>query len=578
MHHHRAMDGPVPDPHSRARRRARAGTLLIVAAVLVGACNPTSQASPNVPAASGGSTAAPSAATETLPVAGSSLTVCVPTIGAQDWTPWLSGNEEEIVTREVGDVLIGIDEQGELVPGIATSWELSEDLSTWTFTIRDDVPFHGGYGFVTAEDVKFSVEQYLHPDSNQSITSQLQAALQDDIDNFEVVSPTEFKIHMDPANPVVYLATVLSKAVPGLPINSKKYYDELGEEAFKRPLGTGPYEMVSSEPGTGVVLKAVPNHWRQTAYYETINLDIVEDEASRVSLLKTGDCDLAPLSPVQLKEAAADGVKEYVVRDVGTGSMVFGGWYYHLPDKLDCDAPWIQCDAPDKGRAIREAMSLAIDRATILDKIFFGYGTLLHAGGFEWPSRPSTVDPSWTLPEFNVEKAKAKLAEGGYPDGFPISQWIYLDLPGTIEAGQAVAGMWEDIGLQVTQEVVDYRLVVREAMRETKDTAGHSFMRFGSNYPETVQAIAVAHGVDASSQAYTHPLVDEYNERLKAESDQKKREALALELMTKMREETVMIPLYTLDATWGASEKVGTWSPVAGYGGNRPTNMEGIRP
>lgn len=558
------------------RRRIPRSAAVAMVGLLVGACG--TAASPT-PTGSAGEPSAPSGASAPTvqgPAAGSTLTVCVASLGAQDFTPWLSGNEEEIITREVGDVLIEVDEQGKLLPAIATEWSMDPDMSAWHFKIRDDVPFQGGYGNVTADDVKFSFEQYMHEDSNQSISNFISKAVQDDIKNFEVVSPTEFTIHMNPQDPVIYLDAVLSKAIPGLPINSKKYYEELGDEAYKKPLGTGPYEFVSSEPGVSVTLKAVPNHWRQTAYYETVTYKIVADEAARLSQLKTGECDLGDLSPALLPEAEAAGVNTKAIKDVGSANVVLGGMYYSKPDKDDCDAPWNQCAAPEKGRAIREALSLAIDRKAILDTIFGGHGTLIHAGAFEFPdTQPETVDPSWTLPAFDPDKAKAKLAEGGYPDGFPIDQWIYEDLPGTTDAGEAIAGMWEDIGIKVNRQPVEYRLVVREAMRN-QTTQGHAWLRISSNYPETVHSVLVGHTSNSTTQAYNSPITDEYYAKMAAEPDKAKREALALEMMGKMIDDWTMLPMFTLDSTWGSSAKVGTWSPVAGY--PRPTNVEGIRP
>jgi peptide/nickel transport system substrate-binding protein len=570
-----------PSRHETGRRTGFGPKVATVFAALfiAAACSPAPSVAPGAsgPAATSGATGPTETQTgEVLPAPGSTLTVCVSSLGAQDWTPWLSGNEEEIITREVGDVLIEVDEQGHLLPAIATEWTLEPDLSAWHFKIRDDVPFQGGYGNVTAEDVKFSFEQYLHADSNQSISNFISRAVQGDISNFEVVSPTEFTLHMDPKDPVIYLDAVLSKATPGLPINSKKYYDEKGDAAFAKPLGTGPYEFVSSEPGVQVTLKAVPNHWRETAYYETVVYKIVADEAARLSQLKTGDCDLGDLSPALLAEAEAAGVKAQTIKDVGSANVVMGGNYYSKPDKIDCDAAWVQCDAPEKAIAIREALSLAIDRKSILDTIFGGHGTLTHAGAFEFPdTQPETVDPAWTLPEFNVEKAKQKLAEGGFPDGFPITMWIYEDLPGSTEAGQAIAQMWGDIGIDVTQEIVEYRLVVREAMRN-QTTQGHAFMRISSNYPETVHSVLVGHTSNSTTQAYNSKVVDDYYALMAVEPDKVKRESLALELMNKMRDEWTMLPMFTLDSTWGSSDKVGSWSPVAGY--PRPTNVEGIRP
>src|SRR5260221_9375847 len=102
-------------------------------------------------------------------------------------------------------------------------------------------------------------------------------------------------------------------------------------------------------------------------------------------------------------------------------------------------------------------MSLAIDRKLILDKVLNGYGTLTTAPIAQWPSIPKTVDPALTAP-YDLAKAKQLLAQGGYPNGFPVIVPIFpwQTKTETIDIGDAVAGMFETLGLKVTREITDY--------------------------------------------------------------------------------------------------------------------------
>ena len=119
---------------------------------------------------------------------------------------------------------------------------------------------------------------------------------------------------------------------------------------------------------------------------------------------------------------------------------------YSGSPKLDRNSPWIQADNPQKGLAIRQALSLAIDRELIRDKVLAGAGEVNFGPLLQYNNNPNTMDPSWTLPAFDKEAAKKKLAEGGYPNGFPITLFEYEDDVDTVGIAQAIAGMWRDIG------------------------------------------------------------------------------------------------------------------------------------
>ena len=207
---------------------------------------------------------------------------------------------------------------------------------------------------------------------------------------------------------------------------------------------------MSSTQGVEVKFEAVPNHWRQTPQFKTVTLKFVPDPTARLLGVKSGEYDIAMMNADQTNEANAQGLRIINVTETGNGYINLGGQYYGEP-QLDPDSPWIQADEPEKGTAIREALSLAIDRATIRDRLMFGGGELTHCPLFEWPSNPTHVDPSWTLPAYDPELAKQKLAEGGYPDGFPIEMIIFDQKGGPKSVVEAVSDYWSEIGVDVTR-------------------------------------------------------------------------------------------------------------------------------
>jgi ABC-type transport system substrate-binding protein len=239
----------------------------------------------------------------------------------------------------------------------------------------------------------------------------------------------------------------------------------------------------------------------------------------------------------------------------------FGGTFYGEPQHDD-DAPWNQADAPEKALAIRQAMSLAIDRAAIHERLLFGEGDLVHAPLFQYPSNPELVDPAWTLPAFDLALAKQKLVEGGYPNGFPIIFPIYDQKFGTAIVGEAIAGMWEDLGLQVTRQVTDENAFGPKL--DARDTDGHVFIYVGGWYPETAIRLNLLQPVREDA-LFVDPVSTETFQKLNAEPDKAKRYALARELASHFITEMRAIPLFTMGIPYVVGPRVANWTPVPSW-------------
>ena len=538
------------------------GRVLLATVLLVAACSGSDDGDDDAADDDGG----PSVDT-------SELTVAVSSLGTMEWEPWLSNIENLITTAHVGDTLTTVDpETMQLEPGLAESWELSDDLTTWTFELKPDVPFQDDWGTVTAEDVKFSWGQYISEESIHFIKPQMSQAVDGDMANFEVVDDLEFKLHT--TEPVVDLPALLSDIVPSMPVQSQAYFEAEPETALEHPLGTGPWKFVSSTPGVEIVLEAVPDHWRQTPAFERLVIKEIPDDAARLAQVQSGEVDLALLGSDLAGEAEGSGLDIRSVKDIGNCSVTLGGQYIGEPEE-DRDAPWVQSDDPDKGQAVREAMSLAIDRAAILDTINDGHGTLTHGPLVEYPSDPDRIDPSWDLPEFDLDAAREKLAEGGYADGFPVKIELFTQLgANTVDMGEAIAGMWEDIGLDVAREPTEQDLM--RPLFQERTTDGMAWVFCSPFQLEPALALPNAWTPAGRNTQAFDPIITEAYQQLTAEPDRDARYALTRDMLAALMENHRLLPLFTIDQLWAAGDDVGDWTPLNGT--NRLNNLETVTP
>lgn len=538
-------------------------TVLILTAAMLGACTPAPSTAPGTSAG-------------TSPGAGepTTLTIAVESLGGQEWKQWLAGPQERAIWTMIGDTLIQSDPATRArEPGLAESWTISEDGLTWNFKLRPDVPFQGGRGTVTAEDVKFSWEQYIQEDATVAPGNvrTMRAAVDNDMTNFEIVGPLEFNLHA--AEPVAILEPILSSGTPGFVVQSKAYWEADAAAAAAHPIGTGPFEFVSSTPGVDVKLKAVDNHWRQTAGFDNVTILSISDAGARLAQVQGGAVDLALLTPALVAEARQTGLEIVGVKDTGSLSVLLGGTYPNH-ENYDTDAPWIQTDAPEKGLAIRQALSMAIDRAAILDRVLAGEGTLAAGPAVQYPSLPDRVDPAWPMPVYDEAGARELLATGGYPDGFPISMEIYENRPGSggSDVAEAIAGMWEAIGITVTRHATDDP--THGEMMDARNTDGQAWIRF-TPFSDVLQH-SLGSFLEGGNGNLHDPAMEEANTLLITESDPAERVRIEKEMIGSLIERLPLLPLFTVNTSWVVGDRIGEWSPT--LSASLLNNVETITP
>lgn len=515
---------------------------------------------------------------------GSTLVVALTALGGMNWAPDKGKDEEEKMLINVGDSFVDLDPTTlQYTPGLVESWDISPDGKTWDFKLRPDVPFQGGWGNVTSDDVKFTYGLWISDagkEQHQARAFSMAQAVDDNLDdNFEIVSDLEFKLHTE--HPVVDLLSTLCSCQAGMTVTSKKYIESTdAEEVNDHPVGTGPWEFVSSKPGVEIVLKKWEDKhpWRPTPGYDNLILKEIADPAARLAQVQSGAVQIAELSSGLMEEAEANGVQIVSAKDTGHADVILGGMYFNDPG-LDVDAPWVQGDSPQspKGLAIRQAMSLAIDRESILKTILHDQGELVYGPMVQYNSNQELTDPAWTLPAYDVDRAKELMTEGGYPDGFSIELMEFDQGVDSIAIAQAIADMWGKIGIDVKQTVMDEDLFKSDYL-EKKSTDGVAWVKVLGFYTEPSAGFAGVLRADQGNDKFFHPSIDDGYPQLLAEPDQHKRFALGRQIVGDLIRDDMPDPLFSVNSLYAASSSVaeGSFQPYPGL--NTISNLESAQP
>ncbi len=396
----------------------------------------------------------------------------VPALGGvgheQDYASW--GMVEFLIYADHGT------ENYNPAKSIATSWNLSPDFSKVRFTLRKGIPFHKDWGELSADDVVWSMNNAIRDGS----TFWGAGGLQQWMDRWEKVD--DFTVDMFFQDYNANWQFILSNLSTHQPwIYPKKAVDDLGEDrANVTPLGTGPFENVTYRTNDIVIVEAFDggNHWRAKPAVQRMEVLDIPDPLARNAAFITGEVDvIAVLNKdiAQLKNRVP-GSYEQAARGTDWPHVVFftgnywgaescdtdpeTSWKF-LPDtqyprpgfQPDSDHPWIGDpsgvgNSMESALKIRQALTMAIDRPTLLDTVFGGLGLSTAAYNGFLPPDPQWKD-SWNL-DYDLPGAKALLAEAGYPNGFEFTFYVAPDhIVINSEAGAAVAQMWRELGLDV---------------------------------------------------------------------------------------------------------------------------------
>lgn len=323
---------------------------------------------------------------------------------------------DEVVYANIFQGLTRFDANGNVLPDLAKSWDISEDGLTYTFHLQTGVKFQDGTDF-DAGDVKFSLDRARAPDSTNA-----QKALFADIASVDVVDPATVKVTLSKPNGSFLFNMAWGDAVIVAP-------ESVATEATK-PVGTGPFKFVNWVKGDHVELAKFDGYWGTAPKLDKVTFKFIADPSATFAAMMAGDVDAFPLypAPETLEQFKADPRFQVIVGSTEGETILAMN----------------NAKKPFNDIKVREAVAHAINRQEIIDGAMFGYGTPI--GTHFAPHNPAYVDLT-SLSNYDPEKSKALLKEAGYPDGFTVS----LKLPPPSYArrgGEIIAAQLAKVGIK----------------------------------------------------------------------------------------------------------------------------------
>ena len=410
-----------------------------------------------------------------------------------------------------------------MAPSLAESWSTSTDGLVYEFVLRRGVKFHNGEP-VTAEDVKFSFERY---------RGVFGAAFRERVAAVEIPDPRRVRFRLKQPWPDFMTFYGTTTAAAGW-IVPKKYLEKVGPEGFKKaPIGAGPYRFVSFTPGIELVLEAFDGYWRKAPEVKRLVLRVVPDPATRLAALRRGEVDVAYSMPGEFAEQ---------VKQAGlTLKAVYPSihWLY-FADQWDAKSPW-------HDRRVRLAANLAIDRHAIGQARTFGLSKITgsifpSAADFYWPPPAPAYDPP---------KAKAMLAEAGYPNGFDAGDY-FCDMTSS-DAAEMMVGYLQAVGIRARLRPIE-RAAFNKSIAEKK-------------LKNSIQVIAGVNGnaatrfeefvVTGGTFVYAgYPDLDGLFREQAAELDRGKRQTILHRMQQIVHERAIFAPIYELAFLNGVGGRV----------------------
>lgn len=446
--------------------------LLLILCMLAAGCT-TQPAASTAPAPAAGGTEAQSTAPDAQQSSGASTDAAAPlTTSSRDTinlainqvietlNPWASGALiDNQMFYQLYECLFFYNDAGEFEPRVAKSFEVSEDGKTYTVTLNDGVKFHNGKE-VTAEDVAWSLNyEFIEGayTNRRAAVSQFESATATGEKTLEVKaseSDAAFFASLCQWGFILCKDEVLAAEANGT----------IGTEWV--PFGTGPYVITSYNPDSMIVLEAFPDYYRGAARIKTVNYQVLSDNNTTTIAFEAGDLDFITVPTASWANISAN--PNYNTYLAPTNHISWFMINVHNNDALS-------------NKLVRQALSYGMDREAMVVVAYDGIAQPAYSyfnpdtvfGGFTPEELEAAGIPSY---EYNPEKAKALLAEAGYPNGVDIGTILCINGSYWEKMSTVFQDNMKEIGVTVAIELAD-----SSACRAKRRELDYNLATTGSN-------------------------------------------------------------------------------------------------
>lgn len=486
------------------------------------------------------------------------LTVSEFDYDTESWLPW-EGVTQRFYWERVMETLLLLDPvTWEFKPGLAREWSLSEDGKTVTYVLEEGVQFHGGYGEFTASDAAYSLDEWLYNEesTHPSVAAQLQAAP-------EVRALDTYTVQVEyTKNPFLTAFMDLSSGNNGTGMLSRAYVTEVGLDAARRKaIGTGPYEFVEHKLGESMELEAAEGvHWRIVPQWQTLKFRITPEASTRLAQVLSGEVDIALLPGSFKRQAEAANVRTILNPGV---AGVFIVPVVYIPGTTGIDAP--DPNNPNANPRFREALSLAINRQELADVVFAGGA--VPTGITDLSPISLGYDARWEEPDaYDPERAKQLLEETGNAGlAFEFQQRPLGGIPEGPQLAEAIAGMWEAVGLDVDLKL-NLQGSAHSKLRRARELEGKIWlMRLGHLTDTTRRLISQYRCTTERTALFAcNSELEALTPKIEASTNLDEKDELIRQAYSIILDERTVIPVVQTASLYAIGPRVGSWSPRLG--------------
>lgn len=464
----------------------------------------------------------------------------------------VTDGESIYVTQQILETLVKYkDENTEVIPALAESWESSKDGLTWTFHLRKDVKFHDGTPF-NAQAVKFNFDRWMDKNNPYhhgefEYYGYMFGGYPGVIK--EVKAVDDYTVQITLNSP---LAPFLSNlAMPNFAISSPEAIKKYGQDYFKHPVGTGPFKFVEWKKDDQVVLERNDEYWGGKANFDKVIFRTIPDNSARLMELKSGNIDaMIGLNPDDVETVKNDPNLQLLLRP----SMNVGYLAMNMEKK------------PFDNVKVRQAINYAINKKALVDAFF---------GGLAKPAKNPLPPSLWGYNdeiqdyEYDPAKAKALLAEAGFPNGFSTTLWAmpvarpYMPQPKQI--AEAIQKDLEAVGIKAKIVTYDWATYLKKG-----ENGEHELYLLGwtgdNGDPDNFLYVLLdkdnaKKGSASNVSFYKNDKVHELLIKAQQESDQAKRAEYYKEAQVIIHNDAPWVPLVHSTPPVAAKKTVKNWMP-----------------
>lgn len=473
--------------------------------------------------------------------------------GIASLDPAFAKNQSIIwAVHQIYNTLVETDDALNMVPGLASRWEVSADRLTYLFHLRSDVFFHDNDAFeegkgrkFTAYDVEYSLKRIIDPATASSGAWIFNDRI-DRLQGFKAINDSTFQLKLlQPFNPILGLLSMqYCSIVP------REVVQKYGKDFRSHPCGTGPFRLVAWEEGQAMIMAKNDRYFERDSlgnalpYLDGIKISFFDNKATEFLLFRQKKLDFMNDIDPSFKDEVLN--KKGELKKEWNDKMVLAKHPYlnteYLGILVDTASPVVK-NSPLRLRKIRQAINYGFDRRKMMLYLRNSIGIPAESG-FIPPGFPSFNADSVKGYRYNPELARQLISEVGFGPKNPLPVIKLITVPVYADMGSFIARELQELGIPVQVEVVQKSLLLEQTAKSEALFFRGSWM---ADYPDAENYLSVFYSKNPAPPNYTryhNPAFDRLYQQCLTEKDDLLKYKLYQEMDNLIIQDAPVVPLW----------------------------------